>query len=119
MSHYASITTNITKALTVTAGYSGLECSFAGGCNLQLNAEGLSTVLNSDPSANYITVCEEKCDFVRNLSDSSKAICKMPKMSTIYSNENFKIETPKDDLRFKKTFGNLDDVSMVFDNKLL
>lgn len=93
ITHYASITANITKTLAVTAGYSGLSCSFAGGCNLQLNAEGLSTIFKNDSSMNYITVCEEKCHFIRNLSDSSKAVCSMPKMSTIYSNENFNIET--------------------------
>lgn len=40
-------------------------------------------------------------------------------MSTIYSNQNFKIETEKEDLKFRKHFGNLVDVSVVFDNNLL
>lgn len=48
--HYASISANLTKPLAVTAGYNGLSCSFAGGCNLQLNAEGLSTILKNDSS---------------------------------------------------------------------
>ena len=39
-------------------------------------------------------------------------------MSTVYSNEQFSIETTKDDLRFKKTFGTLDDVAKVFDHQL-
>jgi hypothetical protein len=41
-------------------------------------------------------------------------------MSTVYSNQNFKIETERDDLRFRKIFGNLnkESVPMVFDNKL-
>lgn len=37
-------------------------------------------------------------------------------MSTIYSNEYFKIETEKDDLRFSRVFGTMLDVNMVFDN---
>jgi hypothetical protein len=39
-------------------------------------------------------------------------------MSTVYSNQNFKIETERDDLRFRKTFGNLKEVGKIFDNKL-
>lgn len=119
MRHYAKISVGLTKTLTVSSAYTGLECSFAGGCNLEVTAEGLSTILKNDSVNNFISVCEEKCEFVRNLSDSSKAVCKMPKMSTIYSNENFNIETQKEDLKFRKTFGNLDDVSVIFDNQLL
>lgn len=91
--YFASINTTLTKSLAATSGYTGLSCSFAGGCNLQMNAEGLSTILKNDSSINFITVCDEKCDFIKNLSDSSKAVCSLPKVSTIYSNENFKIET--------------------------
>jgi hypothetical protein len=40
-------------------------------------------------------------------------------MSTVYSNENFKIETEKEDLKFRKIFGNLDDNLVSFDNRLL
>lgn len=40
-------------------------------------------------------------------------------MSTAFSNENFKIEVQQDDLRFRKTFGNLNDVGRVFDNNLM
>jgi len=36
---------------------------------------------------NYITVCDEKCEFNETLSDGSKSVCKMPKISTVYSNE--------------------------------
>lgn len=104
--------------MALTSGYTGLTCSFAGGCNLQINSEGLSTILKNDTTNNFISVCDEKCEFSAELSDSSKTTCKMPKMSTVHSNANYKIETPQDDLRFRKTFGNLDDVSMVFDHNL-
>jgi len=66
-----------------------------------------------------MTICDEKCEFLPDLSDSSKTVCKMPKMSTVYSNENYKIETPKDDLRFRKTFGNINTVSKMFDGNLM
>lgn len=32
--HYASINSTLTKALTITSGYSGKQCSFAGGCEI-------------------------------------------------------------------------------------
>jgi hypothetical protein len=118
--HYAHITSTLNKELTVTSASTDLSCSFAGGCNLEVHAEGLSTILKNDSVNNFIAVCDEKCDFVKNLSDSSKAVCSLPKMSTVYSNENFKIETEKEDLRFRKIFGNLKHNSnmMVFDNVL-
>lgn len=72
----------------------------------------------NDTKNNYITVCDEKCEFVKDLSDASKAVCKLPKVSTVYSNSAFKIETPHDDLRFRKTFGNLVNTELVFDNHL-
>jgi hypothetical protein len=40
-------------------------------------------------------------------------------MSTIYSNEQFGIEVQKEDLKFRRTFGNLQDISMPFDDQLL
>jgi len=116
--HYANISTTLSKTLTVTGADSALTCSFAGGCNLTVNAEGLSTILKNDSINNFISVCDERCEFIQNLSDSSKAVCKLPKMSTVYSNANFKIETSQDDLRFRKTFGNIRDISMPFDNQL-
>lgn len=119
MRHYANISASLTKSLTLASGYTGLSCSFAGGCNLQIDSEGLSTILKNDTANNFISVCDEKCEFLADLSDSSKAVCKLPKMSTVYSNAQFMIETQKEDLRFRKTFGNINDVSLVFDSKLL
>jgi len=86
--HDASDTAlKITKNLGAATGPTGLECSFAGGCMLEVAAEGLSSILNSDSKNNYITVCDEKCEFNETLSDGSKSVCKMPKISTVYSNE--------------------------------
>jgi hypothetical protein len=64
--HYASIanTTSLNKTLDVTGATTGLSCSFAGGCNLEVNAQGLSTILKSDPVNNFISVCDERCVFL-------------------------------------------------------
>lgn len=42
----------------------------------------------------------------------------MPKISTVYSNDKFKIETITEDLKFVKTFGNPLDFHLAFDDKL-
>lgn len=116
--HYASQSGTLAKTLSITSSTSGLQCSFAGGCLLEVFAEGLSTLLKNDTSNNFITVCDEQCEFDPSLSDATKAVCKLPKVSTVYSNEAFKIETAQDDLRFRKTFGNLVNTDLVFDNHL-
>jgi len=74
--------------------------------------------LKNDSVNNFISVCDETCEFLPLESTAQKSVCKLPKISTVYSNENFKIETEKEDLRFRKKFGNVKDVSMLFDNKL-
>lgn len=74
--------------------------------------------MKNDTVNNFISVCDEPCEFIESKSDSSKAVCKVPKMSTVYSNQEFSIETTKDDLRFRRTFGNLLEVPKVFDHQL-
>lgn len=76
-------------------------------------------MLKSDPENNYISVCDDTCEFIEDLSDSSKAVCKLPKISTVYSNKNFKIEVENEDLRFRKTFGTMEDFEKAFDNQLI
>jgi hypothetical protein len=90
--HYAyHITTNpelkINKSLGATSGPANFECSFAGGCQLEVTSEGLSSILKNDSINNFISVCDEKCEFVESASDSSKSVCNVPKISTVYSNE--------------------------------
>jgi hypothetical protein len=68
-------TLNITKTLGSATGPTGLQCSFAGGCLLEVTAEGLSSILKSDSTNNYITVCDEKCEFNDTLSNSAKSVC--------------------------------------------
>lgn len=71
----------------ITASTSGLECSFAGGCTYEVTSDGLSSLLSNDD--NYISVCDERCEFIDSESTSSVAKCKLPMISTIYSNTNF------------------------------
>lgn len=86
MLHYASSTSTLTLSLSVTSSSNGVQCSFAGGCNIEVNAEGLSSLLKNDTTNNYITVCDEKCIFDEVSSTSTKAVCRMPPISTVYSN---------------------------------
>jgi len=60
---YPPISSSLNLALNVTSSTESLSCSFAGGCTLELEAEGLSGMLKNDSIANKITVCEEKCEF--------------------------------------------------------
>ena len=53
---------------------------------MEINAAGLSSILKSDPTNNFIGVCDDACEFIEDLSDSSKAVCRLPKISTVYSN---------------------------------
>lgn len=116
--HYAKTSATLKKSLTVTSATSGLQCSFAGGCKLTVNADGLSTLLKNDSVNNFISVCDEQCTFVPEESTAQAAVCKVPKISTVYSNQDFKIETEKEDLRFRKTFGTIHDLNKVFDHQL-
>lgn len=91
--HYAKTSATLKKSLTVTSATSGLQCSFAGGCKLTVNADGLSTLLKNDSVNNFISVCDEQCTFVPEDSTAQAAVCKVPKISTVYSNQDFRIET--------------------------
>lgn len=52
-------------------------------------------------------------------STASIAKCKVPKLSTIYSNTNFKISSESENLKSGKYFGSGEDYEIVFDNNLL
>jgi hypothetical protein len=43
----------------------------------------------------------------------------VPKVSTIYSNENFQIAIPSEDLKGRQIFGNSPNYELAFDGKLL
>jgi len=84
-----------------------------------VTASGLASVLNSDPVNNYISVCDEKCIFDNSASTASTTKCKVPKLSTVYSNQNFAISKESENLKSGKYFGTANDFEIVFDDNLL
>jgi hypothetical protein len=52
-------------------------------------------------------------------SDDASAKCKVPPLSTIYSNEQFSISTETEDLDSGVYFGTADDVYIAFDGAML
>lgn len=108
-----------TNALAATDSTSGLACSFAGGCTYTVTAQSLATMIRDDDSINHVTVCGQQCDLVEDDSSSSITTCTLPRLSTIYSNENFAIATESEDLDSGYYFGTSDDNTTAFDGDLL
>lgn len=119
LEHIATNTVTLTNALDITGSSNGLSCSFAGGCLLEINAKGLSTLLKGDPANSYITVCDNKCPFSDSDSTADISKCKLPPISTTYSNANFKIAEPSDDLNSGVYFGTYQNNTKAFDNNLM
>ena len=94
VAYKATTTATVTNPLTVSSSSQGLSCSFAGGCLMTVAANGLSQMMKSDPTNNFITVCEEKCLLSETDSSPTEAKCLLPAVSTIYSNTNFMILSP-------------------------
>jgi len=63
-------TLNITVNPGNPVGPTDFKCSFAGGCGLEVQAPGLSSILKNDTVNNYISICDEKCVFEKDRSDS-------------------------------------------------
>ena len=79
---------------------------------------GFTTMLKTLPLENYIKICEKKCVITAADSVAGTAWCKVPSVSTTYSNENFKIEVPSENLNSGKFFGtNASQAPRAFDNK--
>jgi hypothetical protein len=76
-------------------------------------------MIMSNQEENFVSVCDEECVFDEEASDTSTVRCKLPKLSTVYSNENFGIETESEDLDSGKIFGTADDYELAFDGDLL
>jgi hypothetical protein len=102
----------------VTDSTGNLRCSFAGGCSYEVTSSGLAGMIKADSEVNYISVCDEECVLSED-SDGSIAKCTLPKMSTVYSNENFGIETESEDLDSGKYFGTAEEIEIAFDGSLL
>jgi hypothetical protein len=68
----------LTNEISITDSTSGLTCSFAGGCQYEVTANGLATMFKNDSSSNYISICDEICEFNEEDSTSSVTKCKLP-----------------------------------------
>jgi hypothetical protein len=77
-------------AVTASSATGGIVCSFAGGCDLEITALGLTQMIRSDPHNNRIDVCGSHCD-LSDSADSGVARCKLPALPTTYSDLNFGI----------------------------
>lgn len=99
----------------VVGGGSSIDCSFAGGCLLSVQTQGVSSRLVSDPESNFITVCGEKCQ-VSETSSPTSTKCTLPQMPTSYANTNFGIVQESEDLRSDRFFGSNANYLKAFDD---
>lgn len=89
MHTYLNSTVTFSKTQTVTSSTSGLQCSFAGGCQYAIEADGLyATLLDS---TNELQVCGSTCTLRDDLSSAAYAVCELPALATTYSIDNYKI----------------------------
>jgi hypothetical protein len=116
--HYASGQINISNALDITGATNDLACSFNGGCQFEVQAKGLATLFRGDPENNFITICDRKCIYQDDVSTDEKAQCLVPEVSTTYSDENFKISVPSEDLKTGEYFGTFTNNGAAFDDIL-
>jgi hypothetical protein len=73
----------------------------------------------SNQTKNYVSICDEKCLFDESTSSATVAKCKIPRLSTVYSNENFEISTPSENLKSGNYFGTASNYLVAFDNMVL
>ena len=76
---------------------------------------GLASLLKHKPDGNYIQVCESPCEYLDSESTSSEVKCKLPPMSTAYSNANFQISPPSTNLDSGVHFGTGDTYELALD----
>ena len=76
---------------------------------------GLASLLKHKPDENYIQVCESPCEYLDSESTSSAVKCKLPPLSTAYSNANFQISTPSVSLDSGTHFGTGEDYELALD----
>jgi hypothetical protein len=117
--HYAPSAIALTNDLSVASSLSGLQCSFAGECSYEVTSTGLASIIKNNETLNYISICDEKCIFDESSSTSTVTKCKVPKVSTIYSNENFEIATSSENLKSGNYFGTATNYKVAFDNMML
>jgi hypothetical protein len=76
-------------------------------------------MLKHDPESNYISICDEVCEFNEADSTSTVTKCKVPAISTIYSDEEFAIATETEDLDSGVYFGTASEPAIAFDGNML
>jgi hypothetical protein len=94
--HHAAVGSSVSfeNLHTVTASTSGLECSFAGGCQYAIESHGLyASLLNS---ANEVRVCGTPCVLIESESTAQSAVCEVAKLSTTYSVNEYVIRQSED-----------------------
>ena len=117
--HFAISEAVHTNALTVASSSSGLECSFAGGCTYEVSVNsGLASLFKHKPDGNYIQVCETPCEYLESESTSSAVKCKLPALSTSWSNSNFAIAPVQTNLSSGVYFGTGETYELAFDGFL-
>jgi hypothetical protein len=63
--------------------------------------------LGYDSDKNFISVCDVPCIYSDSDSDDETAKCRIPPISTSYSDQNFKISIPSENL-MGEVFGSND-----------
>mmetsp|Transcript_20906 Transcript_20906/g.32383 ORF Transcript_20906/g.32383 Transcript_20906/m.32383 type:complete len:339 (+) Transcript_20906:3983-4999(+) len=116
--HEAVVTASLNNPITIVSKSTDLECSFAGGCIIEIEAAGLSAVVKENPESNKVAVCDSECIY-SDASDSSSLKCQVPSQSTAYSNQHFGIASETHDLDSGRHFGSGSNASMLFDNEIV
>ena len=83
------------------------------------NHQVFAKIIKHDSSLDYFSICDEKCIIDETLYSASFATCKVPAISNIYSNVNFKISTESENLKAGNLFGTVADFELAFDGKIL
>ena len=108
----------LVNALSISGTSTGLACSFAGGCLYEITAPGLSSMFK-DNTKNSIEVCGKPCLYSDSDSTDNVVGCRLPMVSTLFSNTNFNIMLPSEDLKSHNHFGSNANFGKVFDNNNL
>jgi len=78
---------NFVNEFKLTSSSKDLKCSFNGGCDFEMTGTaGVKTLFDTDPSKNFLNVCEQKCVYDNEASTSTTIKCKLPAIPTTYSN---------------------------------
>lgn len=85
---------------------------------MEVTANGLATMMKESPSNNYLSVCENKCTFDEAGSSASAAKCKLPQVSTLYSDTSFKIQSSHKLEGMVVSSSNADKQSLIIDNDI-